>query len=60
MLEGPAHEDHEPLDQHDGVARERGDVERQLGAALVESAEQDGGRDDPDRVAPAHQRHRVA
>ena len=53
----PGEQDHQALDHHDDVAAERRHVERQLGAALVERAEQERGQDDAERMVAAHQRH---
>src|SRR5580765_5579512 len=60
VLEGAADEDDQPLDDHDDVARQRRDVERQLRPALVQRAEQDRSKHDPRRVIAAHERHRDA
>ena len=53
----PANEDDQPLDDHDHVAGELRHVEGELGAALVERAEQDRRQHDADRMDAAHQRH---
>ena len=60
VLERAGEQDHQPLDHHDQVAAERRHVERQLGAALIERAEQQRGEDDADRVVAPHQRDRDA
>ncbi len=59
VVERPGEQDHQRLDHHDQLARDRG-PERQLGAALVEKAEEDRRQEHPERVAAAHQRHRDA
>src|SRR5262245_23461840 len=56
LLEGATHENDHALDDHDEIAGERRDVERQLRAALVEGAEEHGGQRDAGGVVPAHQR----
>src|SRR5262249_54703307 len=56
VLEGATDEDDQPLDHHDHVARELGHVERELGATLVERAEQHRGDHDADRMIAPHQR----
>ena len=56
VLERAGEQDHQPLDHHHQVAAECRHVERQLGAALIERAEQQRGEDDADRVASPHQR----
>src|SRR6266478_1580811 len=53
-------ENDQPLDDHDHVAREVRHVERQLGPALIEGAEQDRRQPDPQRMIASHQRHRDA
>ena len=60
VLERACEQDHQTLDHHDDVAAQRRHVERQLGAALVERAEQQRGQDDAERMVAAHQRHRDA
>ncbi len=44
----------------DHLARDRLELEVELGAALVERAEQQAGQNDADRVVAPHQRHRDA
>jgi len=47
---------HVVLDHHDDVAREPRHVERQLGAALIQGAEQNGRQHDAHWVVASHQR----
>src|SRR5579871_5177232 len=60
VLERAREQDHEALDDDDHVAADLRLLERQLGAALIEDAEQDRGEDDADRVSAPHQGDRDA
>ena len=60
MLQRAGEQDDQPLDDDDHVARDVRHLEGELGAALVEHAEQDRGRHDAGRMRAAHQRHRDA
>ena len=60
VLERAGEEDDQRLDHHDHVAADLRHLEGELGAALVEDAEQDRRQHHADRVRAAHQRHRDA
>ena len=60
VLERAGEQDDEALDDDDHVAADLRLVEGELGAALIEHAEQDRGEDDADRMGAAHQRDRDA
>ena len=60
MLQRAGEEDDQALDDDDHVARDRRHVEGELGAALVEHAEEERREHDADRMRAAHQRHRDA
>ena len=60
MLERAGKQDDQALDDDDHVAADGRHVEGELGAALIEHAEQDRGRHDAGRMRAAHQRHRDA
>ena len=60
VLERAGEQDDQALDDDDHVAGDRRHVEGELGAALVEHAEQDRGEHDADRMRAAHQRDRDA
>ena len=60
MLQRAGEQDDQALDDDDHVARDAGHLEGELGAALVEHAEQERGQHDADRMRAAHQRHRDA
>ena len=59
VFQGAAEQDHQTLQHHDDVAVHP-ELEAELGAALVEEAEQQAGDDDADRVVATHQGHRDA
>src|SRR5260221_13222569 len=52
--------DDQALDHHDHLARHAGDIESELGAALLQRAEQQGGECDARRMVAPHQRYGVA
>src|SRR5271163_668827 len=60
VLERAREQDHQALDDDDHVAADLGLLERELGAALVENAEQDRGENDAHGVGAPHQRDRNA
>jgi hypothetical protein len=60
VLQRAGKQDHQALDDDDHVAADMGHHEGDLGAALVEHAEQDRRRHDAGRMRAAHQRHRDA
>ena len=60
VLERAGEQHHQALDDDDHVAADLRLVERELGAALVEHAEQDRREHDADRMRAAHQRDRDA
>ena len=60
VLERAGEQDDQALDDDDHVADDGRHLEGELGAALVEHAEQDRGEHDADRMDAAHQRHRDA
>ena len=55
-VERAREQDDDAADHDDHVAGDRGLLEGELGAALVEDAEQERGEDDADRMRPSHQR----
>src|SRR5262249_52325369 len=48
--------DHKSLNDHDGLPRDRRDFESELGAALIERAEQQARQNHTERVVAPHQR----
>ena len=60
VLQRAGEEDDQRLDHHDHVAADLRHLEGELGAALVEDAEEDRRQDHADRMRAAHQRHRDA
>ena len=57
VLQRAGEQDDQPLDDDDHVARDVRHLEGELGAALVEHAEQDRRGHDAGRMRAAHQRH---
>ena len=60
VLERAGEQHHQALDDDDHVAADLRLLERELGAALIEHAEQDRGENDADRMGASHQRDRDA
>ena len=57
VLQRAGEQDHQALDHHDHLAGDGRDLEGELGAALVQRAEQQRRQHDADRMVAAHQRH---
>ena len=60
VLERAGEQDDQALDHDDHVAGDRRLLEGEIGAALIERAEQERGEHDADGMRAPHQRHRDA